>query len=131
MGILTGLFKKKESSSANNRKELSWIALNSEAQLEEIAKKSYERPQFIFKHSTSCGISKMVLQMFTLDYELEEEAADIYYLDLHAYRRVSNEIAARFQVFHQSPQLLVIKGGVTVAHESHGAITEIDLKQFV
>ena len=56
---------------------------------------------------------------------------DLYYLDLLSYREVSNETGYKFQVMHQSPQLLVIKNGVVVAHASHGAINEIDLTKFI
>jgi bacillithiol system protein YtxJ len=56
---------------------------------------------------------------------------DLYYLDLLNYREVSNETGYKFQVMHQSPQLLVIKNGVVVTHASHGAINEIDLTKFV
>jgi bacillithiol system protein YtxJ len=48
-----------------------------------------------------------------------------------SYREVSNEIGYKFQVIHQSPQLLVIKNGVAVAHASHGAINELDLEKYV
>ena len=105
--------------------------MNAEGQLEEIKERSKIRPQLIFKHSTTCGISRMVLGMFSKDYALEENSADLYYLDLHAYRHISNAVAATFQVLHQSPQLLVIKDGTTVFHTSHGAITEANLEQFI
>jgi bacillithiol system protein YtxJ len=57
--------------------------------------------------------------------------ADLYYLDLLNYRDVSNESGYKFQVMHQSPQLMVIKNGVAVAHASHGAINEMDLVKFI
>ncbi len=69
--------------------------------------------------------------MFTGSYALEAESIDMYFLDLLANRNVSNAVAEKFQVMHQSPQLLVIKNGNTVAHASHGAIGEIDLQKFI
>ena len=56
---------------------------------------------------------------------------DLYYLDLLNYREVSNETGYKFQVLHESPQLLIIKNGVVLAHASHGAINEFDLSKFV
>ncbi|WP_317163212.1 monothiol bacilliredoxin BrxC family protein [Mariniflexile maritimum] len=47
------------------------------------------------------------------------------------YRDISNEIAAKFQVMNESPQVLVIKNGVVVAHQSHGAINNMNLSLFV
>ncbi len=115
-----------------NAEKLPWIPLKSSEQLEEIQQKSASRPQVIFKHSTTCGVSRMVLNLFEKNYILQEPTSrDLYFLDLHRHREISNEIAQKFQVLHQSPQLLVIKNGQTVAHASHGGITEIDLKAYV
>ena len=52
-------------------------------------------------------------------------------MDLLSYRDISNETGYKFQVMHQSPQLLIIKNGAVVAHESHGAISNLDIKQFL
>jgi bacillithiol system protein YtxJ len=73
----------------------------------------------------------MVLNRFTMAYSHEEEKADIYFLDIHRSRPVSDEIAQRYEVRHESPQLLVIKNGVVVAHRSHGAIPALDLSLFL
>lgn len=129
MGIFDSFFGKKE----NTTKEsgaLPWIPLTSIAQLEDIAQQSNGKPQLIFKHSTTCGISRMVLNMFTGSYNLQD-TADIYFLDLHAHRDVSNEVASRFGVMHQSPQLIIVKNGEVTYHTSHGAIADINLKDYV
>jgi len=131
MGVFGGLFGGNGNKEKKEEKSIPWIALNSLEQLEEIEKKSLTKPQFIFKHSTTCGISRMVINMFKSSYDITENQADLYYLDLHAFREVSNEAGYKFQVMHQSPQLLVIKNGITVAHSSHGAIAEIDLNKFI
>jgi bacillithiol system protein YtxJ len=112
-------------------KLLPWIPLNTIPQLNYIAEKSKTKTQVIFKHSTRCGISKMVINQFIDNYQLTEKDLDLYYLDLLNYRDVSNEVGYKFQVMHQSPQLLVIQNGVTVAHASHGAINTIQLEDFV
>lgn len=85
----------------------------------------------IFKHSTRCGISSMVMKQFVATYNFTENEMDLYYLDLLSYRDVSNEVGYKFQVMHQSPQLLVIRNGVVVAHASHGAINDLDLNRFL
>jgi bacillithiol system protein YtxJ len=46
-----------------------------------------------------------------------------YYLDLLTYRSISNEIAERFQVHHESPQILLIKDGECIYDASHLDIT--------
>ncbi|MBV7270176.1 bacillithiol system redox-active protein YtxJ [Winogradskyella luteola] len=118
------------SSEPKEEKILPWIALNSVEQLNSIAEKSKTKTQLIFKHSTRCGISRMVMDQFVSAYDVDANA-DLYYLDLLSYRTVSDEVGYTFQVLHQSPQLLVIKNGVVVAHASHGGINEMDLGRFL
>lgn len=52
---------------------------------------------------------------------------DFYYLDLLAHRNISNKIAEDFQVYHESPQVLLIRNGECVYDESHMAITMDEL----
>ncbi|PSG92275.1 bacillithiol system redox-active protein YtxJ [Mesoflavibacter zeaxanthinifaciens] len=111
-------------------KVLPWQNLTTIKQLDDIELSSKGKTQVIFKHSTRCGISRMVLNQFTEAYDLDLNA-DLYYLDLLNYRDVSNEVGYKFQVMHQSPQLLIIKNGLVVAHASHGEINDLDLSKFV
>jgi bacillithiol system protein YtxJ len=131
MGIFNNLFSSKNTNSEEQKDQLKWIPLTSVDQLIEIEQNSSKRPQIIFKHSTTCGISSMVLRSFKSSYCLEENQADLYFLDLHRYREVSNEAANKFQVYHQSPQVLIIKNGIAVAHESHGGITSLNLSSYI
>jgi len=118
------------SSEPKEEKLLPWIPLNTINQLEIIAEKSKTKTQLIFKHSTRCGISRMVMNQFVSAYNVDINA-ELYYLDLLNYRDVSNEAGYKFQVMHQSPQLLIIKNGVVVSHASHGAINDVDLEKFI
>ena len=131
MGIFSGLFGSQDKNEKENQKKVPWIPLESLEQLEEIKINSKGVPQVIFKHSTTCGISRMVLNMFTSAYDLDEGKMDFYFLDLHAHRGISNAVAEKFQVNHQSPQLLIVKNGVVVAHDSHGAISDLKLENYV
>jgi bacillithiol system protein YtxJ len=128
-----GLFNKIFGSlgEVSEQKVLPWIPLSDLQQLNHIDDKSATKTQVIFKHSTRCGISRMIMNQFVDAYDFTEKDLDLYYLDLLSYREISNEIAAKFQVLHESPQLLVIKNGVVVAHDSHGAINSIELNRFV
>ncbi|NRR92593.1 bacillithiol system redox-active protein YtxJ [Winogradskyella undariae] len=117
------------SSEPKEEKILPWQALTDISQLDTIAEKSKSKTQVIFKHSTRCGISSMVMKQFVSDYNLDINI-DLHYLDLLSYRNVSDEIGYKFQVMHQSPQLIIIKNGVVVSHTSHGAINEVDLERY-
>ncbi|MCM4169726.1 hypothetical protein KCTC52924_03924 [Arenibacter antarcticus] len=131
MGILNKLFGKDNNADKKETKVVPWIPLAASDQLTEIKEKSAEKTQVIFKHSTTCGISRMVMKRFNEEYDLSSDQVDLYYLDLHGYRSISNEIAELFQVQHESPQILVIKNGVVVAHDSHGGISQVNLEQLV
>lgn len=104
-----------------------WKPLTSAIQLDEILELSKTKTVLIFKHSTRCGISRMVLSRFEESLADNPEEVLLYYLDLLNYRAISDEIAARFQVMHQSPQLLVIKNEVCVNHGSHYEVLEMDI----
>ena len=127
MGIFSKLFKGEQNHQED--KQLPWIALTKISQLDDIIQKSKSKTQIIFKHSTRCGISRMVMNQFVKAYDVNINA-DLYYLDLLNYREVSNETANKFQVLHESPQLLVIKNEVVVQHASHGDINTINLSTF-
>ncbi len=134
MGLLDKLFgstEKEQKKPKEEKQPLPWQKLTSIEQLDKIAKTSATRPQVIFKHSTRCGISGMVIRNFESSYDIAEGAIDLYYLDLLSFREVSSEIAARFQVFHESPQLIIIKNGATVHHASHSMITPQVIHQLV
>ena len=136
MGLFNKLFGA-PSGAENNAGEfkeenaIPWINLITTDQLDTIVERSKTKTQFIFKHSTRCGISRMVINQFKKGYQLPESQADLYYLDLLNYRTISGEIAEKFQVMHESPQLLIIKNGVVVAHDSHSGINNLELEKFI
>ncbi|GAB4137502.1 MAG: bacillithiol system redox-active protein YtxJ [Bacteroidia bacterium] len=84
----------------------------------------------IFKHSTRCSISLMAWDRLQRQWNLDENTA-LYYLDLLQYRPISNEIAERFHVEHQSPQVLVIRNGNCIYHTSHSDITAEKIREAV
>ncbi|MEL6254477.1 MAG: bacillithiol system redox-active protein YtxJ [Bacteroidota bacterium] len=99
-----------------------WQPLTEVAQLKEIKEASFKRPQLIFKHSISCGISAHVNHTLQISSENLAAETDLHYLDLINYRSVSNEVAVEFGVVHQSPQVLLIKDGKAVYNTSHFSI---------
>ncbi len=101
-----------------------WNPIESEQDLSQAIEKSYEQKIAIFKHSTSCFISKTVLRNFEKEIEAAEgDTAKFYYLDLLAHRNLSNKIAEDFSIRHESPQLIVIENGKAINNASHQDIT--------
>jgi len=110
---------------------LNWTPLNSVAEISTIIELSKTQSVLIFKHSTSCGISRMVVKQFESLFNEENKQLKVYYLDLLNFREVSSKISEVFQVVHQSPQLIVIKNGVSVYDESHYEITKVNFSKFI
>lgn len=96
-----------------------WIPLESKNQLDAIVLKSQEKPCLIFKHSTSCNISAMAKSRLERDTKNAINAPEIYYLDLLKHRDISREISEKFNVHHESPQVLLIEQGECVYDASH------------
>ena len=111
-----------------SRSGLNWTPVTDLNQLDEIALISTDKPAVIFKHSTRCGISRMVLGKFERELDFPDDVA-LYFLDLLEYRNISNEIADRFGIYHQSPQLILIKDGKVTYHTSHDGISASQLKK--
>ncbi|WP_374507094.1 bacillithiol system redox-active protein YtxJ [Flavobacterium sp.] len=129
MTLFTSIFGDSENKNTNASK-INWIPLTDLGQLNEIMELSYQQPVVIFKHSTRCNISRMALKQFENEFDLEGSVMP-YFLDLLNHRDISNEIATRFEVYHQSPQLLLIKEGKSVYDVSHSAIDALELKERV
>ncbi|WP_346985308.1 bacillithiol system redox-active protein YtxJ [Chryseobacterium sp. POE27] len=100
-----------------------WKYIESEEDLKKAIESSFNRKIAIFKHSTSCFISKTVLRNFEKEIENSESKPELYFLDLLAHRAISNKIAEDLNVRHESPQLLVIENGKVMNSASHQHIS--------
>lgn len=108
---------------------MNWQPINTIDQLEQIKSASFTKPQVIFKHSTTCSISRMALDRF--ERADAPENVDFHYLDLLNYRSISNAIAEFFQVHHESPQVILVKNGECIYDESHYGIMMDKLISFL
>jgi len=126
MSFFNSIFGSSENSEAP-KSNVNWTELTDIIQLAEVQAISIEKPVVIFKHSTRCSISRMALKQFEREYDLEG-VVDAYFLDLIEHRDISNEIAVRFNVHHESPQLILIKNGKAVYNVSHSDIDAGALK---
>lgn len=99
---------------------MNWNELTDASHLEELKKESHHKPVIIFKHSTSCSISRTALARFERNWnENEMKEVKPYFLDLLSYRKISNNISDQFSIEHESPQLLLIKNGAAIYDRSH------------
>ena len=128
MSFLKNMFGSNEEKQSVSK--VGWRPLTDFGQLNEIIDLSTEKPVLIFKHSTRCSISRMVLKQFENEFDLQDKVIP-YFIDLLEFRNVSNEIASRFGVYHQSPQLIVIKDGKAIYDLSHESIEAKKLADLV
>jgi bacillithiol system protein YtxJ len=128
MGLFTGMFGKSEQQSSS---KLQWNYLETMEHLDSAEQLSQEKTVVLFKHSTRCSISRFVLKQFENSFDIPEEQIELYFLDLIEYRSVSNEIASRFGVAHQSPQMIVLKNGKAVYEASHESIDANSLAKYI
>ncbi len=102
-----------------------FIKVDSIERLDALFEESHTKPVVFFKHSSTCGISAGVRDIVSkLDAELN-------LIIVQTERDLSNEIAARTNIRHQSPQAIVIKDGRAIYHESHYDITPEDIENSV
>ncbi len=108
--------------------------------LEQVLEEHGESGALLFKHSTACPISlgahREVQRYWVSVTDAEQPQGDsahppLYLVKVIESRPVSNDIADRFGVQHQSPQMLFIRDGQSVWDASHGAIIAETIKKAV
>jgi bacillithiol system protein YtxJ len=86
-----------------------------------------QEDKFLFlKHSLTCPISQAAYQEYQ-KYAESNQSVPAYYLAVQDSRPLSNEIAEKFEIKHESPQALLIKDGSAVWNASHWKITNRSL----
>ncbi len=98
---------------------INWNKITDIAQLDAIAERSNTVSCLIFKHSTTCSISAMAKARLDRNWDFDATDIEPYYLDLLSFRPISAAIATRFDVHHESPQVLLIRNGECVYDASH------------
>jgi bacillithiol system protein YtxJ len=108
---------------------MNWIIIQNEADLEAIDQKSKTQTVLLFKHSTRCNISDIALKRF--EHIAELESIPCYYLDILKHRNLSNEVADKYNIHHESPQLLVIQNSECTAELSHLEISKSEILNLI
>jgi len=103
------------------------VDIQQDRDLEDLLDKSKTDPVLIFKHSTQCSISAQAYEEF-VDFVEGIQGLTCGTVLVIENRDLSNAIASRFGVRHQSPQALLIKDGRVIWHASHWSITTDSLR---
>ena len=128
MSLFKNIFGSSEDE--NKSSKIAWRQLTDLGLLNEIVEVSNEKLVLIFKHSTRCSISRYSLKQFENEFAFQDKIIP-YFLDLIEFRDISNEIAQRFGVIHQSPQIILIKKGKAIYDTSHESIDANKLEAFL
>lgn len=96
-----------------------WSELTQVEQLDILVEESSTNPVVIYKHSVACNLSDMKKVGLMSDWDFDVSEISFYYLNLLKYRGISNAIEQRFNVRHESPQLIVLQEGNVIYHTSH------------
>jgi bacillithiol system protein YtxJ len=108
-----------------------WNSVRSTDDVDSIIVASYHTPQILFKHSTRCFISSMVKNRFEDKWSYTEKEFTAHFLDIFSFRKVSNYVAERLSVHHESPQLIMIHNGETIFDASHHDIYAEELRTII
>jgi len=112
-----GLFLKNKT-----QKEEIWANLNSTEELQQALDSNLGNAKVFFKHSTRCGTSIMAIKSFENSWT-PNPSTELYYIDVLRQRAVSDELAMRTGVRHESPQVIVLRNDELIYHNSHGDIS--------
>lgn len=108
---------------------MEWIKLDSTSQLDGFL--ANDEPIIIFKHSTRCPVSSMAKRSLEFDKDIIPAGLKFYFLDLIAHRDISNQISTLWNVKHESPQILIIKGKDCIYNASHSDIEMQDIISYI
>ncbi len=108
---------------------MSLTHIESIADLDNALEQSAEKPVFLFKHSTRCPISTFADNNYQKFADNSDADVVFTHLDLIAHRDVSDAIAEKTGIAHQSPQAILVVGGQAVWNASHTQITEESLSE--
>lgn len=110
----------------NEKKEekpsIHWKNLTNLSQLDAILENRTDEKHLLFKHSTRCVVSSMAKRQLESEWPADKSDIHVWYLDLLNHRDISNSIAEKTGIFHQSPQAIVLMNGQVLYAESHSDI---------
>ena len=108
-----------------------WNDVQTEETIDQLVAASFEKPVLLYKHSTRCSLSHMVKDRLDQDLgKIINSGIEVYYLDLIRFRKVSNYVEKKLGVRHESPQVILLKEGKVVNHESHTRINATQIMEW-
>jgi bacillithiol system protein YtxJ len=103
--------------------------LNRVEELEACLERSWREPVWVFKHSLTCSISFTALAEFEAFVDEGGPARSYALIEVQTARELSDELARRTGVLHESPQVILLRDGEAVWHASHWRIEAESLQR--
>jgi bacillithiol system protein YtxJ len=91
--------------------------LSDGASIDDLVQQSHQRPVVLFKHDPFCGVSSAAHE------ELEEVEAEVSLIDVSRQHDLKRRVSERTGIRHESPQVIVLRGGQVAWAASHFKIT--------
>ena len=108
---------------------MNWNKLESQRDLDTLIEQSAENICLIMKYSTRCASSAMVHRRLERDWNEDEmNGTNLFFLDIIRFRDISNTVSEKFNVRHESPQILLVDKGRLVHDSSHFLISYETIK---
>jgi bacillithiol system protein YtxJ len=73
----------------------------------------------------------MAKRTFEMDMDEIPPSVSLYFLDLLRYRNLSQAIAEKFNVKHESPQIILIDSGHSIYNASHSDISAKEIGELI
>lgn len=102
----------------------SFFTIDNHAALENLLTDSTNKPVIVFKHSNACSISARA-------YREMEKVDGVNILEVQTARAISNEVADRTGVRHETPQVIILRDGKAVWNASHFDVVAADVMKAV
>ncbi len=109
----------------------SCTVLSTDAELEAALVESFNQPLVLFKHSEWCGRSERVLEAALAELERVTDRVECRVLVVQTHRALSDAVARRFNIRHETPQVVVIRYGLVTWHAAHWQITGDALRRAI
>lgn len=92
---------------------------------------SHARPVLLFKHSYTCGISAEALDELRAHIDDRAAAAQATYamITVQTHRELSNAIAQRLGIRHETPQAILVSGGRAIWSASHFRVNAAEIEK--
>ena len=85
----------------------------------------------LFKHSPRCIVSRIAFSRFESDFSKEANISEYIFIDVLKMKSLSDEIAKNYSIYHESPQIILLKDNNVIFHTSHLDISFSNINKYI